>query len=44
MQLQVDIAEELAVKLRVCMGRDDSIIYEGTAMVSGLGTSPIIKL
>ena len=29
MQLQVDTAEELAVKLRVCMDRDDSIIYVG---------------
>ena len=27
MQFQVDNAEELAVKLRVCMDRDDSIIY-----------------
>ena len=29
MHFQVDTAEELAVKLRVCMDRDDSIIYVG---------------
>ena len=29
MQFQVDFAEELAAKLRVCMDRDDSIIYIG---------------
>ena len=29
MQFQVDAAVELAMKLRVCMDRDDSIIYVG---------------
>ena len=29
MQFQVDTAEELAAKLRVCMDRDDSIIHIG---------------
>ena len=34
MQFQVDTAEELAVKLRVCMDRDDSIIYVGFSVRS----------
>ena len=29
MQFQVDTAAALAMKLRVCMDRDDSIIYVG---------------
>ena len=34
MQFQVDTAEELAKKLRVCMTRDDSIIYVGFSFKS----------
>ena len=34
LQFQVDTAEELAVKLRVCMDRDDSIIYVGFSFTS----------
>ena len=34
LQFQVDTAEELARKLRVCMDRDDSIIYVGFSFSS----------
>ena len=34
LQFQVDTAEELAVRLRVCMDRDDSIIYVGFSFTS----------
>ena len=34
MQFQVDTAEELPAKLRICMDRDDSIIYVGFSFSS----------
>ena len=34
MQFQVDTAEELVAKLRVCMDRDDSITYVGFSFSS----------